>query len=44
MFPNIIITKSQIMNHKNSYILKNNVNFSQMRKFNDHTLNEFIKK
>jgi len=27
MFPNIIIKKSQIMNHKNSYILKNIIFF-----------------
>jgi hypothetical protein len=39
MFPKIIIKKSQIMNHKNLYILKNNKNFSQMKKFNRHTLN-----
>jgi len=39
MFPNIIIKKSQIMNHKNLYMLKSNRNFSQMKKFNHHTLN-----
>jgi hypothetical protein len=42
MFPNIIIKKSQIMNHKISFVLESNMNFSQMRKFN--TLNEFNKK
>jgi hypothetical protein len=44
MFPKIIITKSQIMNPNFFNILENNMNFSQMRKFNHHTLNEFNKK